>query len=98
MSKKKDLFDYMGKTEPGITLPAENTIEENARLLSEHHAKTIKPGHGFFFDFSFVPEIKEPVYKYFIETLGWTLDYDGTFLRKPEPVDELYYPYWEDYN
>jgi hypothetical protein len=98
MSKPKDLFDYMGKAEPGITLPAENTLEENAKLLAEHHAKVIKPGHGLFMNLSATPELKEPVYKYFIETLGWTLDYDGSFLRKPESVDELYYTYWEDYN
>ena len=98
MSKKKDLFDYFGQVEFGITLPAENTLEENAKLLAEHHAKNIQPGHGFFFDFTHVPELKEPVYKYFIETLGWTLDYDGSFLRKPEPQDELYYTFWEDYN
>jgi len=71
---------------------------ENARLLAEHHAKNIQPGHGFFFDFSATPELKEPVYKYFIEVLGWTLDYDGSFLRKPEPTDELYYTFWEDFN
>ncbi len=87
MSKNKDLFDLFGQLEYGITLPAENTLEENARLFAEHHAKNILPGHGFFFDFSHVPELKEPVYKYFIETLGWTLDYDGTFLRKPQPQD-----------
>jgi hypothetical protein len=98
MSNPKDLFDYIGRGEPGITPPAENTLEENAKLLAEHHSKNIQPGHGFFFDFSNVPELIEPVYKYFIETLGWTLDYDGSFLRKPEPVDEFYYTYWEDYN
>ena len=41
MSKTKDLFDYFGQVEFGITLPAENTLEENARLLAEHHAKNI---------------------------------------------------------
>lgn len=98
MSKSKDLFDYIGRPEPGITLPAENTLEENAKLLAEYHAIAIQPGHGLFMDLSATPELKEPVYKYFIEILGWTLDYDGSFLRKPEPVDELHYTYWEDFD
>lgn len=98
MSNRKDLFDYFGQVEFGITLPTENTLEENASLFAEHHAKNIKPGHGLFMNLSNTPDLKEPVYKYFIEVLGWTLDYDGSFLRKPEPQDELYYTYWEDYN
>jgi len=89
MSKNKDLFDLFGQVEFGITLPAENTLEENARVLAEHHSKNILPGHGFSLTFLKCQHI---------ESLGWTLDYDGSFLRKPEPADELYYTYWEEYN
>ena len=36
------------KTYDTLTLSADNTIEENARIWAEHQQETTEPGHGFF--------------------------------------------------
>ena len=45
--------------------------------------ETIEPGSGFFFDFKATPKIEKPLIEYLINN-GWKLDYNDTFLRKPE--------------
>jgi len=72
------------RTDNTFTLPATNTLEENAKLWAENASKNIKPGHGLFFDFKAVPELEKPVIDYFVNILGWSLDYNDTFIRKPE--------------
>jgi len=37
-----------------------------------------------FFDFKDAPELEKPVINYFVNILGWNLDYNNTFIRKPE--------------
>ena len=59
-------------------------FDEIIKAMAEEHQKNIEPGHGFFFDFSKTPEYKEPVLNYLIENYGWKMDYEGTFIRKPE--------------
>ena len=66
-----------------ITFPASNTLEENIVALAEHYNSNIKPGHGFFFDFSKTPEYEKPVLDY-LKTFDWKLEYNNTFIRKPE--------------
>lgn len=64
-----------------FTLPSTNPIEKNAKLWAENASKNIEPGQGFFFDFKNTPELEKPVIDYFVNVLGWSLDYNGTFLR-----------------
>jgi len=60
------------------------TLEEQVKQWVDAQATKYPVGEGFFFDFSHVPKLKKPIITYFCDTLQWTLDYDNTFLRKPE--------------
>lgn len=66
-----------------LTLPADNTFEENVKAMAEHYQKSIKPGHGLFFDFKATPEYEKPVLNYLVQNFGWSLE-KPFFIRKPE--------------
>jgi hypothetical protein len=66
-----------------LTLPADNTFEENVKALAEHYHNSIKPGHGLFFDFSATPEYEKPVLDCLVQHFGWTVE-KPFFIRKPE--------------
>ena len=70
-------------TETTFTLPASNTFEENVKLWGEHYNSIIQPGDGMFFDFSNVPEYEKPILRYLTKNLGWKLEYNNTFIRRP---------------
>ena len=65
-----------------LTLPLENTFEQNIELIAEKYNHSIKPGHGLFFDFSATPEYEKPVLEYLIAHFNWTLE-KPFFIRKP---------------
>jgi len=66
-----------------FTLPASNSLEENARLWAERQNQTIEPGHGLFFDFSATPEFEKPCLDQLIQKYGWILE-KPFFIRKQE--------------
>ncbi len=74
------------KKEPSLTLPPDDNcplkFEENVRFMAAHHDNIIEPGHGFFFDFSDVPEYEKYVLDYLVTFYGWTLE-KTFFIRKP---------------
>jgi len=45
---------------------------------------SIEAGHGIFMEFNDMPIFENLVKQYFVNTLGWTLEYENTFVRKPE--------------
>jgi hypothetical protein len=79
ITKRKDEYGH-----EITTYSNDMSFDEIVITMAEEHQKNIEPGHGFFFDFSKTIEYKEPVLKYLIENYGWKMDYDGTFIRKPE--------------
>ena len=65
-------------------LPFCDSVEVQAEVWCNHVAKPIKAGHGAFLEFNDMPVFEKLVKQYFVNVLGWTLDYDNTFVRKPE--------------
>lgn len=65
-------------------LPASNTIEENVIAFVKRYNKIIKPGNGFFFDYSQTSKLEKPLVDYMTNKLGWKLEYNNKFLRRPE--------------
>lgn len=76
-----DFFDAFGKEEPGITLPKNNSFEQNVKLMAEFHTKNIKLGHGLFIDFKATPEYEQAFINYMTKHLGFFLE-KPFFLRK----------------
>ena len=76
-------FDTFGTEEPGLSLPASNSTEQNVVALADHYDATIEPGHGLFFDFSQTPQLQQPLVDYLTKGYGWTLE-KPFFIRKPK--------------
>lgn len=66
------------------TWTKDKPFDENIKDMAKYYNDFTEPGSGFFFDFKATPEIEKPLTNYMISTLGWKLDYNNTFLRKPE--------------
>ena len=65
-------------------LPNCDSVEVQAEIWCNHVAKSTKAGHGTFLEFNDMPVFEKLVKQYFVNTLGWTLEYENTFVRKPE--------------
>jgi hypothetical protein len=55
-----------------------------AKTWCEINAKSIKTGHGIFLEFKDMPNFEKAVKQYFVMVLGWFLEYENTFVRKPK--------------
>ena len=66
-----------------FTLPATNTIEQNAQLWAKRYNDMIEPGHGLFLDFTQCPELEKPALDCLVNSYGWTLE-KPFFIRKPK--------------
>jgi hypothetical protein len=59
-------------------------MELQAKTWCEINAKSIKAGHGIFLEFKDMPNFEKAVKQYFVNVLGWSLEYNNSFVRKPE--------------
>ena len=71
------------ETEP-LHLPESESFEDNVRRRAEIHEQQTKAGEGFFFDFDLTPEYKSALINWLTHYYGWSVEYDGTFMRKPK--------------
>ena len=78
-----EFLNKFGKSTKGISLPATNSIEENAKLMAIHYNDLIEPGHGLFIDFKNTPELEKPVLDYLKIHFGWIQE-KPFFVRKPD--------------
>jgi len=74
------------KKEQSFELPYCDSVEIQAAVWCNLVAKTIEPGHGTFLEFNDMPMFEKLVKQYFVNVLGWSLEYDNTFVRKPEKI------------
>lgn len=66
-----------------FTLPASNTLQQNAELWAKQYNDMIKPGHRWLLDFTQCSELEKPTLYCLVNTYGWTLE-KPFFIRKPE--------------
>jgi hypothetical protein len=65
-------------------LPYCDSTEIQTEIWCNHVAKFTKTGHGTFLEFNDMTVFEKFVKRYFVNVLGWTLEYENTFVRKPE--------------